>query len=125
MASGNGALTRDQIMAFRSKDRETVVVEVPEWGGAVTLRELSARERDAFEASTVDGHGKKMRINIENLRARLVAACAIDEQGQALFYPSDVELLGDLSASAVDRLFSAARELNGMTESDVEELAGN
>lgn len=86
---------------------------------------MSARERDAFEAGSVDTSGKKMRMKLENLRARLVAACAVDEQGQLLFYPSDVELLGDLSAAALSRLFDAARELNGMSESDVEELAGN
>lgn len=118
-------LTRDQIMAFTSAPRRTVVVEVPEWGGAVTLQEMTARERDAFEASTVDGQGKKMKINIKNLRARLVAACAVDGNGNALFYPTDVELLGEVSSSALSRVFDAARELNGMTDEDVEELAGN
>ncbi len=121
----NGLLTRDQIMAFRNEPRRTMVVEVPEWGGSVTLQEMTARERDAFEASTVDGQGKKMKINIRNLRARLVAACAVGADGQPLFYPTDVEMLGDLSASALSRVFDVARELNGMTEEDVEEMAGN
>ena len=82
-----GRLTRDQIVA--QVELRTEVVEVPEWGGSVVVRELSGRERDVFEASIVKRHGQKTSLDMENMRARFVAACVIGDDGQPLFYPSD------------------------------------
>ena len=42
-----------------------------------------------------------------------------------LFYPSDVERLGETSAAALERVFSVGRRLAGMSDQDVEELAKN
>lgn len=114
-------LSREQIL--ESNDIETRDVEVPEWGGSVRIRMLSGRDRDAFEASTVETKGNKRVQNLENLRARLVALCVVDENGALLFSKKDVHHLGLKSAAALDRVFSACRELNGMTEADIEELS--
>lgn len=117
-------LTRDQIMA--AQDLATERVAVPEWGGEVLVKALTGRERDAFEASlTGDRVGRKVKIDLENIRARFVAACVVDERGQPLFYPSDVELLGEKSAAALQRVFNVGQRLSGLSDSDVEELAGN
>lgn len=118
-------LTRDQIIAQMSKPLRTEDVEVPEWGGTVTVRELTGRERDAFEGSIVEQKGKKSVVNLDNMRAKFVAACAVDEQGQLIFFPSDVERLGDLSAAALNRVFDVGRRLSGLTDDDVEELVKN
>lgn len=117
-------LTRDQIMA--ADDLQTESVAVPEWGGEVIVKGLTGRERDAFEAALVAGRqGKRARLNLDNIRARFVAACVVDERGQALFYPSDVELLGEKSAAALQRVFEVGQRLSGLSDEDVEELAGN
>ena len=118
-----GRLTRDQIVA--QVDLRTEVVEVPEWGGSVVVRELSGRERDVFESSIVKRNGQKMSVDMENMRARFVAACVIGDDGQPMFYPSDVERLGELSAAALERVFSVGRRLAGMTDQDVDELTKN
>lgn len=97
-------------------------VPVPEWGGIVRIKGLTGEERDAFEASTVQTRGKNVKQNLRNLRARLVAASAVDEDGVRLFEPYDIEELGKKSAAALDRLFTVAQKLSKLSEEDVDEL---
>jgi len=116
-------LNKDQIKTV--SDLETQEVDVPEWGGAVRLKSLTGTERDRFEASVVQGQGRNTTVNMQNLRAKLVALSAIDEQGNPLFTEEDVKWLGGKSAKALNRLFNAAQSLSGLSESDVKELTAN
>lgn len=112
------SLTREQVLAKRELPR--AVVPVPEWGGEVIVRALTGRERDDFEAGLIGE--KRNERNLTNLRARFVAACVVDEAGKTLFDVGDVIALGELSASALDRIFTVGRDLSGLTERDVTEL---
>lgn len=112
-------LTAQQIL--QAEDLVTERVHVPQWGGDVFIRTMCGRERDAFEASTEQSLGG----NIDNVRARLVALCAVDESGKRLFRDSDVLRLGQKSAAALDRLFAVAMRLNGLTPGDMAELTKN
>lgn len=106
-----------------SDDRKFVEIPVPEWGGSVRLRSLSGAERDRFETSMSKQRGSKREDNYENVRARLVALCAVDENGARLFTsPEKIAHLGTKSASALQKLFNACQALNGMSDQDVEEL---
>lgn len=116
-------LNKEQIKSV--SDLETQDVKVPEWGGTVRLKSLTGAERDRFEASVVQGQGRNTTVNMQNLRAKLVAQSAISEDGKALFTEEDVKWLGEKSAKALNRLFNAAQQLSGLSESDVKELAGN
>lgn len=106
-------------------DVKIVTVLVAEWNKKVRLKMMSAAERDAFEASTIDTKGGKNRPNIANLRARLVSRCLVNAEGDTIFKSGDVERLGRKSARAIDFLFQKCQELNGFTEADIEELAGD
>ena len=64
-------LGREAILAIPDIKRE--VVQIPEWGGAVTVQGLTGDERDDFEATCVKGRGKKTEVNLRNFRAKLVA----------------------------------------------------
>ena len=112
-------LTADQILD--ANDSTTEIVTVPEWGGDVRVRTLTGKERDSFEASIVNGK----TVNMVNVRAKLVARTACDDSGKRLFSDAQIELLGDRSAKALDRVFTVAQRLNGLTQQDVEELAKN
>lgn len=116
-------LNKEQIKSV--SDLETLDVEVPEWGGTVRLKSLTGAERDRFEAGVVQGQGRNTTVNMQNLRAKLVAQSAIGEDGKPLFTEEDVKWLGEKSAKALNRLFNAAQSLSGLSESDVKELAGN
>lgn len=116
-------LTKSAILS--ADDLKTEDVEVPEWGGAVRVRAFSGRERDAFEASLVRGDGKDRKVDLTNMRARLVALTVVDETGQKLFTHEDVDLLGAKSGAALDRVFAVAQKLNGLSAADVEDLTKN
>ncbi len=108
-----------------AQDLPTVEMEVPEWGGWVLVRSLTAGERDNFEAEITQMNGRNTRLNARNIRAKLVAAVVVDDEGRPLFTLGDVEALGQKSAKALDRVFGKAAELAGMREADVQELAEN
>jgi hypothetical protein len=116
-------LSREAILA--ANDLPTEDVEVPEWGGAVRVRTLTGAQRDAFEAEIVTTNGRKVERNTYNIRAKLVAASVVGEDGKLLFSRTDVEALGAKSAAALDRVFDAASRLSGISDEDVQELAEN
>lgn len=112
-------LTRAHILAALAP-LEVERVEVPEWGGVVFVRAMSGAERDAFELATAPPLG-----TFANLRARLVALCACEEDGTRLFLDADAAQLGTLDARALDRIFQAARRLNALGADDFEQIKKN
>ena len=104
---------------LKSNDLELECVEIPEWGGHVFVRGLTARERDEFEISIGES------LNQDNLRARLVVLGACDEEGERLFNTKDAHALGKKNAAAVDRLFDAIQRLSAMTPDALETIEGN
>ena len=118
-----GLLTRDAILEAQDLQHEEVYI--PEWGGSVRVRTLTGAERDAFEQSIVDQRGKDTRMNLRNIRAKLVALTVVDGVGKRLFCDADAKLLGQKSASALDKIFDVAQRLSGLRDEDVEELAKN
>jgi len=116
-------LNRDNIL--NAVDMTTEMVEVPEWGGSVMVKGLTGAERDRFESSIVERAGKKTKMNMSNIRARMVALAVVDENGKRLFRYADVEALGQKSAAALDRIFDVAMSLSGMRDEEVEELIEN
>ena len=126
-----GDLTRDMIL--KAEDAKLERVEVPEWGGAVYVRTMTAADRDVWELQTgehrqamVDEHGEDAPAHVlmQNLRARYVVFCACDASGAPLFTADDVEALGAKASGPVSRIFQVAKDLNGLGDDDVDELAG-
>lgn len=129
-------------MAFLSKeailkadDLRIEDVHIPEWDdfvddgkAIIRLKTLTGQQRDEFEASLVKIRGNKQEQNLSNMRARLIALCAIEvnpdgTNGKRMFQSSgDVIDLGNKSAGALQRLFNKCNEMNGLSETDVEEL---
>jgi len=86
---------------LNAKDIETETVDVPEWGGAVMVRALTGSERDSFEAGIIRQNGKKVSRDLNNIRAKLCAACIIDEAGKRIFSEADIQALGVSDTVAV------------------------
>ena len=116
-------LTRDAIL--QAQDLPTEQVSVPEWGGEVLVRGLTGADRDDFEQSIAEQKGKNVKMNLRNVRAKLVALTVVDEDGNRLFSDKDAEVLGRKSAVALNRVFEVAQKLSGLTPEDVEELTKN
>jgi hypothetical protein len=113
-------LTRDAILAAATLPTESV--ELKSLDGSVLVRGLSAFDRDAFEKSMFVTKGKTREFNMANVRARLVALCAVDDNGGRLFADEDVVALGQVRADVVDKLFTVAQRLSGLRDEDVAEL---
>lgn len=113
-------LTKDIICG--KQDLEIEKVEVPEWGGDVFIRTLTAAERDQFDTSVYRQEGIK---NYDNLRARYLCLCLCDEHGVRIFDDRDAEKLGTKSGKVMDRLFGIAQRINGMSPADVKEMVKN
>jgi hypothetical protein len=102
-------LKRDAV--FAALDLKTERIDVPEWGGTLLMRGMTGAQRDSFDQSSVSigvEHG------LENFRARLLVACAVDEQGAALFSEADIATLSAKSGAVLDRLARIARRLSGL-----------
>jgi hypothetical protein len=124
---------REEILA--TDDVVVRDVYVPEWDrtlpdgrvqrARVRLRSLTGKERDELESTVITRRGNRTDINLANLRARTVQRACVDDAGTLLFTERDVVLLGMKNASAIDRLFSVAQELSGLSDRDVSDLVGN
>lgn len=127
------ASLRDRISS-KAKQLKRATVDVPEWSmigdDAIVLQAMTGTARDAYEAEIVGNRaGKDRRLNLSNLRSRLVARCIIDPETGELVYDyrrlTDIDELGSFNAAGLDRLFQVAQELNGITDDDVEKLEKN
>ena len=113
-------LSRDEILG--ADDLKSESVEVPEWGGAVIVRELTGAERDAWESSVVKTNGTKVTVDSQNMRAKLAALCIVDDKGERMFTEKDAIVLGKKSAAALDRVTDVARKLSRIGEDQLDNL---
>ena len=120
---GKPILSADAILS--ADDLTVELVEVEEWGGSVRVRTLTGRERDRLEADLLSSKKNGAAINLDNVRAKLVVATAIDEEGKPLFQPGAEEALGKKSGAALTKVATVAQRLAGLSTTDVEELRKN
>ncbi len=105
------ALTREQILAARSR-RKPIPLEVPEWGGTVYIKVLSAG--DQVEMSS-NGHKDA------ELPVWLLAGCLVSEDGERLFTDEDVPGLLEEEFPIIMRVFSEAARHNGLSTKELDE----
>jgi hypothetical protein len=106
---------------LKADDLKKEIVSVPEWGGEVIISAMTGYARDAWEQHLVQSKDNVLT----NIRARLIVACAVDEQGNRLFTESDVMALGEKSVAALERCVKVAQRLNRLTETDLDDLQKN
>jgi len=116
-------LGRDDIL--KADDLPRREVSVPEWGGHVYVRTMTGAQRDALEASMVNGKGGANIDALKNLRARIAALTICDEDGNLIFDEKDIGALSAKSAAALNRVFEVSQDLNSFGDEAIEELAKN
>jgi hypothetical protein len=109
-------LNRETIL--KAADIKSERVAVPEWGGEVIVRGLSALERDGYEQRCYE-------TSYANIRGSLLVLALVDEAGHRLFSPEDLAAISAKSAAPLDRLFDVARRLSGIGRQELSELQGN
>lgn len=116
----------DDILGFN--DAKIEKVSVPEWGEAgekVYVRLMTGAQRDKWEAQSYFRKQQSEELLFENIKARLVALCACDDKGVAIFSFTQAEALGEKSSTALNRVWEAAMKLNKLSKADVDELVKN
>jgi hypothetical protein len=96
--------TREKILA--ADDFRSEVMDVPEWGGEVTIRSLSFTAANGMFKEEVKGFDPRLR---------LIAACLVDDAGAPIFSEEDLSALGGKDAEVIARIWKKCVEINGMT----------
>lgn len=116
-------LTKEQIMA--AVDLEVEEVEVPQWGGSVLVKPLTARQRGLLTSQIVDQRKDGRRLKLEEIQIRTCALALVDPEGRRLFDDASMRDLARKSSAALQIVFEAAQRLSGLSDEEVEELQGN
>ena len=112
-------LSKDDI--FKADDLPTKDMDIPEWGGTLTIRTLTGAERDEWESAFVN----QDKIDIRGLKSRLVQFTTMNGDGQQMFTKADLQKINSKSASVIDRIFQVSQRLSGLTKEDAEEMVEN
>lgn len=110
-------LTKADILA--ADDFQTESVEVPEWGGTVLLRVLSAADAMQLAQSAESG-----KVSGE-MAGRWLVKSIVDDKGERLFQDSDAKTLAGKSFRVVQQLFEKLLTLNGLTDDSQKALEKN
>lgn len=105
-------LARDHVLAAADANTETVAV--PEWGGSVVVRSMTAGDRDKFDAMVAS----TKNVGYSGVRVWTVLACCVDDSGNKLFRTEDEPALRLKSAAVIERIFEAALRVSGITGSE-------
>jgi hypothetical protein len=108
---------REKILAVR--DVTETELYIAEWGTSVTVRALTALERERFEERYAEA---KQSGQIRALVA--VMACR-NEDGDLIFTEEDIPSLAQKSAAALIRIYDASIRISAISKEDIEALEGN
>jgi len=111
---------REQLLALKIP---TATVKVAGIDGLVSLRGLTAGERDSWEQYVYSE--RDIKKGVKNIRASLVVRCITDEAGVRLFTDSEIAEVGAMPASVIDKLYEHCQRLSGLGAKDAEELEKN
>ncbi len=103
-------LTREQILAAR-RNRKPHRFEVPEWGGDVFIRVLSAEDQLALADNE----------NPTEAPIRVLLCSLVSEDGERLFADEDFAELVQEDWPVIMRVFAEAAHLNGLSTKELDE----
>jgi hypothetical protein len=118
-------LSRTDFLAA-SSNRKRELVDVPELGGSVYLRELSTGQlleyNDRIEKLR-GAHSDVTPAASLELMSLMISMSACDEEGVLLFTEADVKALAENSIGVIIGLSTKAMEVSGIGKAVIEEVA--
>lgn len=124
-----GLLGRGDLLKKEELKKEKVVLDAAT-DSYVFVRQMTAHEKNNWEVSQMKkvGSGKKASydVNLDDFNAKLAVNCVCDEKGDLLFTMEDAPKLSkNMSAFTLEKIVEKARELNGISDKDKEEMVKN
>lgn len=124
-----------------AQDVITKELYIPEWDGWITIKTITAAERDNYQIKMfreqmqlkqqLINQGAKgdvaalVQSKIDSsMSATLLKAAIVNPDGSQMFSDADIAALAQKNAEVVDRIIVEIKKLNAISPSDVEELAG-
>lgn len=119
-----GVIGRDLLLSDRAQKVPIERVPVPELGdGEVAIiRGMTGGERDAYQKSILNQRGKRSTVEFDDITAKLVARCLVNEDGTRVFQDEEIPLVSRIRGDVLNRLYTVAQKLSGLTDEDIEEL---
>lgn len=112
---------------LQTNDAVIEKLEIPEWGGCVFVRSITAAERGQIEASAArfkETKGKDESF-ARTFTLKFAALALCDEKGVRLFNVDEVEQLAKKNAKPISMISEVAQRLSGFDKKDIEELEKN
>jgi hypothetical protein len=99
--------------------------QIPELGGAVVIRAMTAKERDqVLDRARIKKGPRRGDIDLPVFRTQVLLICVLGADGAPLLQPADVPLLSELTPKVLDGLMGVVNRLSGFG-ADEEEALGN
>lgn len=112
---------------LNATDTRQITYNVPEWGGDIIIKTLTAGARDDYEKGLLikDENGQLVRSPVLS-PAKFVAACVYQEDGQKMFRTDEhIKVLESKNYNVVRRIFEKCLEVNAMSDDSVGEEVKN
>lgn len=109
-------LSRDDILS--TQGIRTDEVDVPEWGGKVLVRELSATEVTQIGFAMAEQGGGEVEVDLAKLGEyvpQMIAWCVVDESLSSVFSLDDVNQLSAKSINPVQQIIAKVMELSDLS----------
>ena len=103
-------------MAFMSQvTMKTDTVKLPRLGIEVTVMEMDASRLESYESLlvTVDESGNAVR-DLDNINAKIAVMSIVDDQGELVFKPDDVDMLAHSYGKDIKAVANKAAVLSGL-----------
>jgi hypothetical protein len=102
---------KDNLVNFKFTS-EIVEIEGEEY----IIKEMSSGQAVAYETSLYRMVGTQPVLNMQNAKSTLISICLYDKDGVKIFEDKDIELINNMPAKLVNKLFDACSKINGIGE---------
>ncbi len=121
-----GLTLRDKIRECNDIDFELVDC-TKEWGCTIEMRSPTSAETSELEewaaARTQPDEEKIDPTRFRGMKEKYIVACAFNpEDGKQLFSEADMEWLREKNGKVIERLWTVAQRLVGLTEAEADDL---
>lgn len=94
-----------------AEDLQVIEVEVPEWGGVVRLRPMTAEEAIGYNKTVTAGDKRHGAVILAGM-------CIVNDEGKPAFSDEQVQQLAKKSLAALMRIQRVALKINGLTKDE-------
>lgn len=105
-------LSVDEILA--ADDLSPEPVDVPEWGGSVMVRSLTAHEADSVMFAVLGRDGKPDPSKMAGVAERVVAFALVNEDGSSLLTKAQAAALAKKNGAVIRRLSAFVLAKSGL-----------